>query len=105
VLFIRGIGVGGITIPVMTDAYTGLTGHQVPQASVATRVIQNIGGAFGSAVLATVVAHQLQQAIPGLAQMAAAYQTGFFVASVVTAMMVIPALFLTNKVKAAVRGS
>lgn len=103
VLFIRGIGVGGITIPVMTDSYTGLTGHQVAQASVATRVVQNVGGAFGSAVLATVVAHQLRQAVSGPAHAAAAYHAGFLVASVLTAAMVIPALLLTNKAKGGAR--
>ncbi|MFB9278080.1 MDR family MFS transporter [Cohnella cellulosilytica] len=100
VLFVRGIGIGGITIPVMTDAYTGLSRQQIPQASVATRIIQNIGGAFGSAVLATVVANQMNQAVPDLAHPASAYQTGFLVASAVTAVMVVPALFLTNKAKA-----
>lgn len=102
-LFIRGIGVGGITIPVMTDSYTGLAGHQVPQASVATRIIQNIGGAFGSAVLATVVALQLRQAVPDLPHEAAAYHTGFLVATVLTAAMAVPALLLTNKAKAMAR--
>nr|WP_296973452.1 DHA2 family efflux MFS transporter permease subunit [Thermobacillus sp. ZCTH02-B1] len=102
-LFIRGIGVGGITIPVMTDSYTGLVGPQVPQASVATRIIQNIGGAFGSAVLATVVALKLRQAVPDLPHEAAAYHTGFLVATVLTAAMAVPALLLTNKAKATVR--
>jgi len=101
-LFVRGIGVGGITIPVMTDSYTGLSGPQVAQASVATRIIQNIGGAFGSAVLATVVALQLQQVVPGSAHanVSDAYHTGFLVASVLTAALVLPALLLTNKAKA-----
>jgi EmrB/QacA subfamily drug resistance transporter len=102
-LFIRGIGVGGITIPVMTDSYTGLAGHQVPQASVATRIIQNIGGAFGSAVLATVVALKLRQAVPDLPHEAAAYHTGFLVATVLTAAMAVPALLLTHKGKAKAR--
>jgi len=96
---IRGIGVGGITIPVMTDSYTGLSGHQVPQASVATRIIQNIGGAFGSGVLATIVALQLRQAVPDLPHEAAAYHTGFLAATVLTAAMAMPALLLTNKAK------
>ncbi|MCL2880595.1 MAG: DHA2 family efflux MFS transporter permease subunit, partial [Treponema sp.] len=56
ILFIRGIGIGGITVPLMADSFTGLEKRQIPTASVATRIIQNIGGAFGSALLATVVA-------------------------------------------------
>lgn len=42
-LFLRGIGVGGITVPIMSDSYVGLKNTQVPAASVATRIIQNIG--------------------------------------------------------------
>ncbi|MDT3417008.1 hypothetical protein QO009_002903 [Brevibacillus aydinogluensis] len=87
----------------MTDSYTGLSGHQVPQASVATRIIQNIGGAFGSSVLATVVALQLRQAVPALPHEAAAYHTGFLVATVMTAAMAIPAFLLTSKTKAKAR--
>ncbi|MCM3024882.1 multidrug efflux MFS transporter [Weizmannia ginsengihumi] len=100
VLFIRGIGVGGITIPVMTDAYTGLSKKQIPQASIATRIIQNIGGAFGSAVLATVVANQMSHVVPSISHLTSAYHAGFFIATVLTVVMFIPALFLTNKVKA-----
>ncbi|MGA8942771.1 MAG: MDR family MFS transporter [Thermoactinomyces sp.] len=95
VLLVRGIGIGGITIPVMTDSYTGLSGHQVSQASVATRIIQNIGGAFGSAALAAVVANQMQQA-----DLASAYHSGFLVATILTVTMAIPALLLTNKTRA-----
>lgn len=100
VLLVRGIGIGGITIPVMTDSYTRLSGHQIPQASVATRIIQNVGGAFGSAVLATVVANLMKQAAPDGSNLASAYHTGFLVATVVTVTMAVPALLLTNKARA-----
>lgn len=96
-LFIRGIGVGGITIPVMADSYTGLSKTQIPQASVATRIIQNIGGAFGSAVLATVVAAQIKDGTSTLARLTTAYHDGFLVAVVLNVVIFIPALFLTNK--------
>src|SRR5690606_13670561 len=77
VLFMRGIGVGGITMPVMADAYTGLSKAQIPQASSATRIVQNVGGAFGSAVLVTVVASQMNHVIPNVSQFTSAYQSGF----------------------------
>ncbi len=41
-LFLRGIGVGGITVPIMSDSYVGLKNTQVPAASVATRIIQSV---------------------------------------------------------------
>ncbi|WP_068780594.1 MDR family MFS transporter [Paenibacillus sp. GM2] len=98
VLFIRGMGVGGITIPIMTDSYTGLSKNQIPQASIATRIIQNIGGAFGSALLATIVAQQMNHLEPSLSNLTSAYHAAFLVSSALTLVMFIPSLFLTNKV-------
>jgi hypothetical protein len=39
---------------------TGLVKQEIAQASVGTRLVKNIGGAFGSAVLATVVSLYVQ---------------------------------------------
>ncbi|SEN49348.1 MDR family MFS transporter [Paenibacillus sp. OV219] len=97
VLLIRGVGVGGVAIPLMSDAYTGLAKVQIPQASTGTRIIQNIGGAFGSAVLATLVVSQLNAATPDVPHLTSAYQFGFLTASMLMVLMVVPALFLTNK--------
>ncbi|WP_242966921.1 hypothetical protein [Desulfosporosinus sp. FKA] len=55
-MLIRGAGLGGLLIAIMTSAIIGLQREQVPHASTAT-IFQTIGGAFGSAILAT-VAHQ-----------------------------------------------
>jgi MFS family permease len=46
-LLIRGAGLGGLAIPIMACAYAGLNKAQVPDASIATRILQTIGGAFG----------------------------------------------------------
>ncbi|MNO95399.1 hypothetical protein D3C76_870400 [compost metagenome] len=58
-LLIRGAGLGGVTIPILASAYEGLDRSKIPDASIATRILQTIGGAFGSAVLATIVQHQI----------------------------------------------
>ncbi|MCK9632111.1 MAG: multidrug efflux MFS transporter [Methanoregula sp.] len=58
-LFVRGAGLGGVLIPIMVSAYQGLSREQIPQASIATRIFQQLGGAFGSAVLAVIIEHQL----------------------------------------------
>ncbi|KRL79251.1 hypothetical protein FC17_GL000513 [Secundilactobacillus paracollinoides DSM 15502 = JCM 11969] len=55
VLFIRGFGAGGVTMPLMADSYTGMSDAQVPAATIGSRIIQNIGGAFGSALITTLV--------------------------------------------------
>ncbi|MGN6710165.1 MDR family MFS transporter [Anaerocolumna jejuensis] len=97
VLFVRGMGVGGITIPMMTDAYTGMVKQEIAQASVGTRLMQNIGGAFGSAVLATVVSLSIQGKAPTIPFMTTAYHDGFMLALVLSLVLLIPVLFLTNK--------
>ncbi len=97
VLFIRGIGIGGVTIPMMTDAYTGMAKQEIAQASVGTRLVQNIGGAFGSAVIATVVSFSTQGKTPTIPLMANAYHDGFTLALILSLVLLIPSLFLTNK--------
>lgn len=97
VLFIRGIGIGGVTIPMMADAYTGMVKQEIAQASVGTRLMQNIGGAFGSAVIATVVSLSIQSKTPTITVMTTAYHDGFTLALVVSLVLFIPSFFLTNK--------
>lgn len=50
VLFVRGLGLGAVMVPIVTSAYVGLEPHQVPHASMQTRALQQLGGAFGVAV-------------------------------------------------------
>lgn len=97
VLFVRGVGIGGVTIPMMTDAYTGMVKQEIAQASVGTRLMQNIGGAFGSAVMATAVSLSIQGKTPTIPLMTTAYHDGFMLALVLSLVLVIPSLFLTNK--------
>lgn len=97
VLFVRGVGIGGITIPMMTDAYTGMVKQEIAQASIGTRLVQNIGGAFGSAVMATAVSLSIQGKTPTIPVMTTAYHNGFRLALVLSLVLVIPSLLLTNK--------
>jgi EmrB/QacA subfamily drug resistance transporter len=78
-LFVEGIGLGGVLIPVMVSAYRGLSQEQIPHASSATRIFQLIGGAFGSAVIAVIIQHQLQvNGTSGIAGVAPAYAGTFW---------------------------
>lgn len=100
-LLIRGAGLNGLTIPVMTSVYSGLDREQIPHASSATRILQQIGGAFGAAVLATVVAHRLSgQATATAADIAGAYDSAFWWAIGLAVLAVIPALLLPKRKKA-----
>jgi EmrB/QacA subfamily drug resistance transporter len=55
VLLLRGLGLGAVLIPVMSVAYLGLEGPQVADASMITRVAQQVGGSFGTAIAAVVL--------------------------------------------------
>lgn len=93
-LFVRGIGMGGIFIVAMSSAYTGLNKDQVPHASSATRIFQNIGGAFGSAILATVLQHRMVSHTSNLQIVSSAFNITFWWIVAFTCIAVIPALFL-----------
>ncbi len=77
VLLVRGFGLGAITIPVMSVAFVGLDRAEVPHASIITRLAQQIGGAFGTAILAVI----LQAGLVGAttpAAVAAAFDAAFW---------------------------
>jgi len=71
-LLIRGLGLGAVTMPVMTASYVGLDRDRIAHSSVLTRTAQQIGGSFGTAVLAVI----LEQSVSG----AGAAVPGFHVA-------------------------
>ncbi len=54
-LLARGFGLGAVLIPVMSVAFIGLDRSDVPHASILTRITQQIGGSFGTAVLAVIL--------------------------------------------------
>jgi len=58
-LVVRGAGMGAVMIPIMAAAYRGLAPAQIPHASSATRVLQQVGGSFGAAVIAVILERQL----------------------------------------------
>ena len=54
-MVVRGFGLGAVTMPVMVAGYIGLDKQQIPHSSVLTRTAQQIGGSFGTAVLAVIL--------------------------------------------------
>lgn len=104
ILFIRGTSVGGINLPLTSDAYTGLDNKQLPQAGVGINIIENLGSSFGSAVIATTVASFVQGMEPTTASSLKGYQSGFLLSAIVFVIIFIPSLFLTHKKKANISG-
>ncbi|WP_214323899.1 MDR family MFS transporter [Nonomuraea sediminis] len=54
-LLVRGIGMGAAMIPLNGAAYFGLGHGEIPDASIITRVAQQVGGSVGIAVLAVIL--------------------------------------------------
>jgi MFS family permease len=90
-LLIRGFGLGAVTIPVMAVAFLGLDKQQIAHSSVLTRTIQQIGGSFGTAVLAVILS-AASTARHGDA--AAAFDIAFWWATGFSALAVLLALWL-----------
>jgi EmrB/QacA subfamily drug resistance transporter len=87
-LITRGAGLSAVNMAVMVGAYRDLRHDQIPHASSTTRIAQQLGGSFGTAVLAVILQRQLIDH-PG-----AAYGHTFTWALAFTALAVIPALAL-----------
>ncbi|MGW0578140.1 MDR family MFS transporter [Streptomyces sp. NPDC002920] len=56
-LVVRGLGMSAVNIAVMVGAYTGIPAARVPHASTVVRITQQLGGSFGTAVLAAILIH------------------------------------------------
>ncbi|SNY49001.1 MDR family MFS transporter [Paractinoplanes atraurantiacus] len=55
-LFVRGLGLGIVLIPLMTVAFVGLPHEKIPHASIVTRIAQQVGGSAGVALPAVILA-------------------------------------------------
>jgi EmrB/QacA subfamily drug resistance transporter len=64
ILFFRGIGLGAVFIPVMAVAFVDIPRSDMPNASAITRIVQQIGGAFGTALIAVVLAAGISSGNP-----------------------------------------
>ena len=94
-LVVRGAGLGGATIAVMAAAFEGLQPGQIPHASSATRIMQQVGGAFGASVLAVILA-RLALAHPGTLGLASAFRGTFWWCLAFTVLALGPALLLSG---------
>ena len=99
VLVIRGLGLGTVLIPLMTVSMTDLTHDEVPQATMITRIAQQIGGAFGTAILAVVLTTMLGEATTE-ADAVGAFQVAFWVATGVAVVAMLASIALPGRERA-----
>lgn len=86
-LVVRGFGLSGASIAVVTGAFRDVPRPSVPDASTLTRVLQQVGGSFGTAVLAVILA-------TGASATVSAFHVAFGWAVALTALALIPALLM-----------
>jgi EmrB/QacA subfamily drug resistance transporter len=99
-LFVIGMGLGSTIVPSMAVAYQSVSRDAVPQATMTINVVQRVAGSIGTALLAVV----LQRAIAAHPSSAAtaladAFDTTFWVAFVLVAAALIPALMLPRRAR------
>ena len=117
-LFIRGAGLGMTMMPAMSAAYQVLDRAAVPRATTTLNILNRVGGALGTAILAVALQGQIEDDLAGLVpggassglgsaqaltpeqhaivapHLAAAFGTTFWFAMALTVVAVIPALLL-----------
>jgi EmrB/QacA subfamily drug resistance transporter len=96
VLLVRGIGLGAITIPVMSVAFLGLDRTEVPHASIITRLAQQVGGSFGTAILAVILEASVAEA-SSAAAVARGFDVAFWWAAGLALVAMVVALFLPGR--------
>jgi EmrB/QacA subfamily drug resistance transporter len=92
-LLVRGVGIGLSFIPTTTVAFASLRTDQLSDATPQMNVLQRIGGAIGTAVLA-VVLQRASAGAHGPEELASAFGTAYWWALGICAASLIPVLVL-----------
>ena len=93
VLVLRGVGIGFSFMPAMTAAFASLRPEQLSDATPQLNVLQRIGGAIGTAVLAVVLQRSLVHA-HSIGARAGAFGTAFWWSLAIAVLSLIPCLVL-----------
>jgi EmrB/QacA subfamily drug resistance transporter len=116
-LYVRGLGLGCTMMPTMSAALTTLSRAMVSRASSTLNIIVQLGGSVGTALLAVILSRQISDRIPQAAdggggaaggmgeipervreqvapKLADAFGHTFWVALILTAVLILPALLL-----------
>jgi MFS family permease len=97
VLFVRGIGLGAVFIPVMAVAFIDLPRGDMPHASAITRIVQQVGGAFGTALVAVILAGAISSG-----DLVHRFDVAFWWTIGITVVAALVAILLPSRVKVAV---
>ncbi len=99
-MFVRGIGMGSAVIPAMAATFTSLRPEELSDATPQMNVLQRVGGSIGIAALAVVLQRSLTAhggADATLAGASAAYATAFWIATLLSAIAIVPCVVLLRE--------
>ena len=91
-LVVRGAGLSGANIAIVTGAFRDVPRPSVPDAAIITRTLQQVGGSFGTAVLAVIL-------VTGANNTASSFHLAFGWAVGLTALALVPALLIPTAQK------
>ncbi|TPX04598.1 multidrug efflux MFS transporter [Schumannella luteola] len=80
----------------MTVSMTGLAHDEIPQVTMITRIAQQVGGAFGTAILAVVLT-TLLDGVTDTTGAADAFHAAFWVATGVAVLALLASLLLPGR--------
>jgi EmrB/QacA subfamily drug resistance transporter len=100
VQLIRGLGLGIVLIPVMTVAFVDIDSADLPDASMITRISQQVGGSFGVAIAAVV----LESVATSSHSLTHGFDQAFWWTVGFTVVAALASLFLPGRRPAAVPG-
>jgi len=90
-LLVRGLGIGTLMIPPMSVAYQDVRPEGIPDATMNTRIAQQVGASFGTAIVAVALQSLLGDGATGATD---AFRGAFWWAVGLTLAAVLPALAL-----------
>lgn len=101
-LFIMGLGMGGTMMPIMSAALATLKEHTIARGSTLMNIVQQVAASIGTAVFSVLLTNGTIDLdptdpatyVPGLAD---AFADVFVVATVMVALVLVPAFFLPRK--------
>lgn len=94
-LVVRGAGLGAATVAIVTGAYVDLTQDDIPNATTVIRIMQQLGGSFGTAALVVILEHATSGS--GLGDRAAGFGTAFWWVTGFSVLALVPALLLPSR--------
>jgi EmrB/QacA subfamily drug resistance transporter len=98
VLLLRGVGIGFAFVPAMSAAFASLRPEQLSDATPQLNVLQRLGGAIGTAVLA-VVLQRASGPAPTVTELAGAFDTAYWWSLGIALLSLIPCLVLLRAEK------